>query len=79
MGNRITEQFSIKPDETILTVLSRLEKRKGHMMLLKALMLLETNKKVRILITGNDLDKGEYRRELEKFIKKTIWKIEYAL
>lgn len=38
------------------------------MMLLKALMLLKTNKKIRVLITGNDLDKGEYRHELERFI-----------
>lgn len=68
--DRIKEKFKIKPNEIVVVLLSRLERRKGHMMLLKALMLVNTKKNIRVLITGNDLDNGEYRSELELFIKR---------
>lgn len=65
----IKRKYGIKPNETVIVLLSRLERRKGHMMLLNALSRIKEKNMMRVLITGTDLDDGEYRSELQHFIK----------
>ena len=64
------QKYGIGPDETVIVLLSRLERRKGHMVLLKALTRIANREKLKVLITGTDLDNGEYRGELERFIRE---------
>lgn len=67
--NNIKKKYGVQPEEKVIALLSRLERRKGHMMLLRALVQLKKKEKLRVLITGTDIDNGEYRQELEKYIK----------
>lgn len=65
----IKRKYGIKPNEKVIVLLSRLERRKSHMMLLNALSQIKEKNMMRVLITGTDLDGGEYRSELQHFIK----------
>lgn len=61
--NELRAKWNIEEDEKVITILSRLEKVKGHATLLKALKALNQIP-YKLLITGNDADDGSYRREL---------------
>lgn len=59
-GNELRAKWNIEEDEKVITILSRLEKVKGHATLLKVLNQIP----YKLLITGNDADDDSYRREL---------------
>jgi len=52
--NKQKEEFGIKPDEKIITIIGRLHQQKGHLYFLKAAQIIrEKNPKVKFLIVGD--------------------------
>lgn len=65
IANDLRAKWNIEKDDKVITILSRLEKVKGHMTLLRALKSLNQIQ-YKFLITGNDADDGSYRKELKE-------------
>lgn len=65
---QLKKKFELNdPTRKIICLLSRLEPRKGHEFLLNSLKLIKS-RNFYVLITGNDLDDGTYRKKLEKTV-----------
>lgn len=65
----IKNKWNVSENKKVIVLMSRMEERKGHMVLLEALTLLEHKDGYKVLIAGSDLDDGTYRNRMLTYIE----------